>query len=131
MPGSTFDNKLTKLFCYKLDEFDSYIIVSFVNATLVLSIGETVEERTDTGFLDSTPTLTVGQLGDDALVQVYPMGIRHIRADRRVSEWKCPTGKTIVRGACNMKQVCAIASFNLMRVALADNCRIGHYRVVE
>jgi splicing factor 3B subunit 3 len=45
--------------------------VSFVNATLVLSIGETVEERTDTGFLDSTPTLTVGQLGDDALVQVY------------------------------------------------------------
>ena len=26
------------------DEFDAYIIVSFVNATLVLSIGETVEE---------------------------------------------------------------------------------------
>ena len=29
------------------DEFDAYIIVSFVNATLVLSIGETVEEVTD------------------------------------------------------------------------------------
>ncbi|KAJ3217625.1 Splicing factor 3B subunit 3 [Dinochytrium kinnereticum] len=66
------------------DEFDSFIVVSFVNATLVLSIGETVEERTDTGFLDSTPTLMVGQLGDDALVQVYPHGIRHIRSDRRV-----------------------------------------------
>ena len=26
------------------EEFDAYIIVSFVNATLVLSIGETVEE---------------------------------------------------------------------------------------
>lgn len=33
------------------DEFDAYIIVSFVNATLVLSIGETVEEVTDSGFL--------------------------------------------------------------------------------
>ena len=31
------------------EEYDSYIIVSFVNATLVLSIGETVEEVTDSG----------------------------------------------------------------------------------
>ena len=52
------------------DEYDSYIIVSFVNATLVLSIGETVEEVTDSGFLGTTPTLSCSQLGDDALVQV-------------------------------------------------------------
>ena len=49
---------------------DSYIIVSFVNATLVLSIGETVEEVTDSGFLGTTPTLSCHALGDDALVQV-------------------------------------------------------------
>lgn len=55
------------------DEYDAYIIVSFVNATLVLSIGETVEEVTDSGFLGTTPTLSCSQLGDDALVQV-----RHI-----------------------------------------------------
>ena len=53
-----------------LDEYDAYIIVSFVNATLVLSIGETVEEVTDSGFLGTTPTLSCSQLGDDALVQV-------------------------------------------------------------
>lgn len=73
------------------DEFDAYIIVSFVNATLVLSIGETVEEVTDSGFLGTTPTLSCSLLGDDALVQVYPDGIRHIRADKRVNEedsWK-------------------------------------------
>lgn len=52
------------------DEFDAYIIVSFVNATLVLSIGETVEEVTDSGFLGTTPTLSCSLLGDDALVQV-------------------------------------------------------------
>ena len=33
------------------DDYDTYIIVSFINATLVLSIGETVEEITDSGFL--------------------------------------------------------------------------------
>lgn len=53
-----------------IEEYDSFIIVSFIDATLVLSIGETVEEVTDTGFLNSTPTLTVAQLGEDALVQV-------------------------------------------------------------
>ena len=52
------------------EEFDAYIVVSFVNATLVLSIGETVEEVTDSGFLGTTPTLSCAQIGDDALVQV-------------------------------------------------------------
>ena len=56
--------------CVLTDEYDAYIIVSFVNATLVLSIGETVEEVTDSGFLGTTPTLSCSQLGDDALVQV-------------------------------------------------------------
>ncbi|KAK7070838.1 Splicing factor 3B subunit 3 [Halocaridina rubra] len=87
------------------DLYDSYIIVSFVNATLVLSIGETVEEVTDSGFLGTTPTLACSQLGDDALVQIYPDGIRHIRADRRVNEWKAPGKKTIVRCALNQRQV--------------------------
>nr|XP_036881101.1 splicing factor 3B subunit 3 [Manis javanica] len=87
------------------DEFDAYIIVSFVNATLVLSIGETVEEVTDSGFLGTTPTLSCSLLGDDALVQVYPDGIRHIRADKRVNEWKTPGKKTIVKCAVNQRQV--------------------------
>ncbi|VEL07134.1 unnamed protein product, partial [Protopolystoma xenopodis] len=86
-------------------EFDSYIIVSFVNATLVLSIGETVEEVTDSGFLGTTPTLTCSQLGEDALVQVYPDGIRHIRADKRVNVWRTPGKKTIVKCAVNRRQV--------------------------
>eukprot|EP00096_Caligus_rogercresseyi_P001884 TRINITY_DN1328_c0_g1_i3.p1 TRINITY_DN1328_c0_g1~~TRINITY_DN1328_c0_g1_i3.p1 ORF type:complete len:934 (+),score=262.89 TRINITY_DN1328_c0_g1_i3:215-3016(+) len=87
------------------DDFDSYIIVSFVNATLVLSIGETVEEVTDSGFLGTTPTLSCSSLGDDALVQVYPDGIRHIRADKRVNEWKAPGKKTVIKCAVNRRQV--------------------------
>lgn len=88
-----------------VDEFDAYIIVSFVNATLVLSIGDTVEEVTDSGFLGTTPTLCCASLGDDALVQVYPEGIRHIRADKRVNEWKAPGKKTISKCAVNQRQV--------------------------
>lgn len=41
-----------------------------MNATLVLSIGENVEEVADSGFLGTTPTLACGALSDDALVQV-------------------------------------------------------------
>ncbi len=76
-----------------------------MNATLVLSIGETVEEVTDSGFLGTTPTLTCSQLGDDALVQVYPDGIRHIRADKRINVWRTPGKKTIQRCAVNRRQV--------------------------
>ena len=86
-------------------EFDAYIIVSFVNATLVLSVGETVEEVTDSGFLGTAPTLAAAQIGDDALIQVYPDGIRHIRADRRVNEWRTPGRRQIVRCAVNQRQV--------------------------
>lgn len=79
--------------------------MSFINATLVLSIGETVEEVTDSGFLGTTPTLACHQIGDDALVQIYPEGIRHIRADRRVNEWRTAAKKQIVKCAVNQRQV--------------------------
>lgn len=68
------------LFVNDVDAYDSYIILSFVNGTLVLSIGETIEEVADTGFLSSAPTLAVQQLSDSGgLIQVHPGGVRHVR----------------------------------------------------
>ncbi|KAG0241008.1 pre-mRNA-splicing factor rse1 [Actinomortierella wolfii] len=87
------------------DPYDQYIVVSFSNATLVLSIGETVEEVTDTGFLATTPTIAVQQLGRDSLLQIYPQGIRHVRANRQVTEWRAPGGRVITRAATNRQQV--------------------------
>jgi splicing factor 3B subunit 3 len=87
------------------NQYDSYIVVSFINATLVLSIGENVEEITDSGFLATVPTLEVVTLADDALLQVHANGIRHIRADKRVSEWKTPGRKLIERASANARQV--------------------------
>jgi splicing factor 3B subunit 3 len=39
------------------------------------------------------------------LSKVYPDGIRHIRADKRVNEWKAPGKKQVMRCAVNRRQV--------------------------
>eukprot|EP01087_Luapelamoeba_hula_P013056 TRINITY_DN3708_c0_g1_i1.p1 TRINITY_DN3708_c0_g1~~TRINITY_DN3708_c0_g1_i1.p1 ORF type:complete len:1235 (+),score=206.04 TRINITY_DN3708_c0_g1_i1:98-3802(+) len=90
---------------HKSEPFDKYIIVSFVNATLVLSIGATVEEVTDSGFYSNTTTLNVGLVGDDSLVQIYAQGIRFIRSDKRITEWPAPSKSVIVHSAINRRQV--------------------------
>jgi splicing factor 3B subunit 3 len=105
VPSAVWTTKLTRA-----DEFDAYIILSFANGTLVLSIGETVEEVTDTGFLSSAPTLAVQQLGEDSLIQIHPRGIRHIMVDRRVNEWPAPQHRSIVAAATNERQVAVALS---------------------
>ena len=84
---------------------DRYIIVSFTNATLVFSIGDQIEEVTDSGFLGTAPTLDVKLLADNAMLQVHAHGIRHIRPGRPVNEWKTPGRKIIERASANERQV--------------------------
>src|SRR5579862_2855032 len=117
VPSAVWTTKLTRN-----DEYDAYIILSFLNGTLVLSIGETVEEVTDTGFLSSGPTLAVQQLGEDALIQVHPKGIRHIRADRRVDEWPAPQHRSIVAATTNERQVAVALSSGEIEIGRAS-CR--------
>lgn len=111
------------------DEFDTYIILSFVNGTLVLSIGETIEEVQDTGILSSAPTLAVQQIGADALLQVHPQGIRHILADHRVNQWSAPQGKTIVTATTNKRQVVvALSSAELVYFELDLDGQLNEYQ---
>lgn len=104
IPSAVWTTKLTSE-----DEYDAYIVLSFSNGTLVLSIGETVEEVSDTGFLSTVPTLAVQQLGDDGLLQVHPKGIRHIRGGR-VNEWSAPQHRSIVAASTNSRQVAVALS---------------------
>lgn len=90
---------------------DEYIVVSFANATLVLGVGESIEEIVDSGFTGTKSTIGCTQLGDDSIIQVHPDGIRHIHADKRVSEWRAPLKRQIVKCALNQRQV-AIALNN-------------------
>uniref|UniRef100_A0AAF5HXG2 DNA damage-binding protein 1 n=2 Tax=Strongyloides stercoralis TaxID=6248 RepID=A0AAF5HXG2_STRER len=103
MPGTP-----TGVFSVKksLDDIhDAYIIVSFVNATLVLKIGESVEEAVDTGFFNGATTINACQFGEDSFIQVIPTGIRHITVNQRINEWICPSRKSITHAALRNRQV--------------------------
>lgn len=82
-----------------------YIVVSFPNVTLVLAIGESVEEVTDSGLLGEVPTLLTALLQDNSIIQIHANGVRHIPKDRPVSEWKAPGKKVIEKCSANERQV--------------------------
>jgi len=87
------------------DENDAYIVLSYTNYTLVLGIGETVEEVADTGLLTTATTLAVQVLGENAIIQVHPRGIRHILPGGIINEWPSPQHRTIVTATTNNRQV--------------------------
>lgn len=116
------------------DAYDGYIVLSFLNGTLVLSIGDTIEEVVDSGFLTSAPTLAVQQLGADALVQVHPRGIRHILASKQVNEWGTPlledgTPTSIVAATTNERQVVvALDSHEIVYFELDMDGQLNEYQ---
>lgn len=85
---------------------DQYIVVSFADATLVLSVGETVEEvGKESGFVTNAPTLACSALGKDgAMVQVHPSGVRQIQ-NGQAKQWHCPGLKRIECASVNESQV--------------------------
>ena len=85
---------------------DKYIVVSFADATLVLSIGDTVEEvGKESGLVTNAPTLACSALGTDgALCQVHPSGVRQIQ-NGQAKQWNCPGLKRIECASANEAQV--------------------------
>jgi len=87
---------------------DKYIIVSFKDATLVLSVGTTVEEVKDGGGLvTNAPTLACSALGgegtDGGIVQVHPGGVRHYHSGS-AKQWHCPGLSRIHVASANTSQ---------------------------
>ena len=88
------------------DEFDKYMVVSFSNATLVLSVGEQVKEVKDSGFKSNIQTLLVITLADGAgHAQVHPEGILMVLPGKEKTEWKPPLGKRVLCAAGNERQL--------------------------
>lgn len=89
------------------DAADAYIVVSFTNATLVLAVGDAVEEVSDSGFSGATRTLFAGALADGSLVQAHPGGLRHCAraGGRGAVEWRAPGRRAVVAAASNGRQV--------------------------
>lgn len=86
------------------DEFDAFLVLSFANVSLILSIGETVEQVDDSGLFTDIPTLAAQLLGDGGLVQVHAKGIRVVR-NGRPDDWDAPQHRSIVAAATNAQQV--------------------------
>lgn len=98
------------------DETDTLIILCLHSRTLVLKIGDDVEEASNTGFMAETNTLGVQQFGEDCVIQIHPKGIRHIQGIQfpdgdaaavnvSLTDWHPPAHRTIVACATNNRQV--------------------------
>ncbi|KAF5984622.1 pre-mRNA-splicing factor rse-1 [Fusarium coicis] len=107
LPGTVSGVWTTKL--ARHDKYDAYIILASSNNTFVMSVGDEVEQVSDSGFLTSVITLAVQQIGDDGLVQIHPKGIRHIRAGE-INDWPVPQHRSIVAFATNERQVAVALS---------------------
>ena len=60
--------------------------------------------------------------------QIYPDGIRHIRSDRRVNEWKTPGKKNIIQCAVNERQiVIALTGNELVYFELDQSGQLNEY----
>ncbi|KAJ4373285.1 pre-mRNA-splicing factor rse1 [Neocucurbitaria cava] len=97
------------------DETDSLIVLGMHSTTLILKIGEEVEEAFETGILRDTNTLGVQQFGQDSVLQIHPKGIRRIQAIQfpngdqyatnfGTDDWQPPAHRTIVACATNNRQ---------------------------
>jgi splicing factor 3B subunit 3 len=108
------------------------LIVSFKDASLVLEVGEDVQELEDSSLNTGVPTLAVTMLEDGSVAQVHPSGLRRVRnalaslacsraasgleggfpasaiPERKVAEWRPPAGKTVTAGAATPRQVCLV-----------------------
>ena len=76
----------------------------------MLSVGEKVEQVTDSGFDTGVQTLAVCLLANDSTVQVHKKGIRHLPAGGGPpADWDAG-GKSVQRAAVTTRQVCVALS---------------------
>lgn len=96
---------------------DDYLVLttSLSSKTLVLSIGEVVEEVSDSGFVVDQYTLGVQQMGKDSIAQIHSNGIRHIKhtvdsesgeiLSKKQTDWYPPAGINVIQASSNNEQI--------------------------
>ena len=89
---------------------DRYMVISFNNATIVLAVGETVEQVNDTGFELGESTLLAGVLEGGSLLQVTPGGFRQIFEDGHTKIWEPPSRRSVVCATMNTRQIAVALS---------------------
>jgi len=66
---------------------------------------------------------------DTFFTKIYPQGIRHIRADRRVNEWRTPGNRAIVKATTNKNQVViALTGGEIVYFELDNQGQLNEYQ---
>ncbi|KAH7647694.1 putative spliceosome factor [Cryptosporidium bovis] len=87
------------------ETYHNYIIISFIDRSLVLSIEEHVEETTDTLFVLGEATVhAASMVFYNSFIQVLESHVRYINNDI-VFDWKTPDNRRIIAGDSNGRQV--------------------------
>ncbi|TRY50191.1 Cleavage/polyadenylation specificity factor subunit A [Cryptosporidium tyzzeri] len=88
-----------------LDNIHHYIIISFIDRSLVLTIGEHVEETNDTLFtLNETTMYAASMIFYNSFLQVLETHVKLIIQDR-IYDWKTPDSRKIIAADSNGRQV--------------------------
>lgn len=108
LPSKILNAFTTKM--HKNDTYDKFIVLSFFDGSLILQIGEEVEEAENSGFIDSVSTLDVAQIGDHTIVQIHATGLKQIfysDKDEPVKEtdWNPPPGIEVIASAWTNTQI--------------------------
>ncbi|KAF5254508.1 hypothetical protein FANTH_766 [Fusarium anthophilum] len=107
LPGTVSGVWTTKL--RRHDKYDAYIILTSSDNTLVMSVGDEVQQVRDSGLFTSVTTLAIQQIGDDSIVQIHARGIRHLRGGE-INDWSVPQRRVIVAVATNERQIAVALS---------------------
>jgi len=107
MAASQLPGKPNGVWCLRANfegpSFHKYILISFLNATLVLGVADKVAEVTNSGFDTSNATIHAGLLANNCYLHVLHYGIKIIVSPDQVETWEAP-GK-ISKATSNQKQV--------------------------
>lgn len=63
----------------KEDELDKYILISFINVSLILSISSNVKQIKNTFLITNLQTVDINLLSDNSVVQIHSKGLRHLK----------------------------------------------------
>ena len=88
------------------DSFDTYIILSFVNKTLIYEIdfnSKMIFESKNTNFETKLPSLYISIVKDNSFLQVLPNGILHIKTEKKTTFLK--SSSTIICANANNNQL--------------------------
>ncbi|KAF4999590.1 hypothetical protein FGRMN_2338 [Fusarium graminum] len=125
LPGTVSGVWTTKL--TKHDRYDAYIILTSSDNTLVMSVGDEVEQVSDSSFLTTVTTLAIQQIADDGLIQIHPRGIRHL-CGGEINEWLVPQHRSIVAVATNEQQIAiALSSGKIVYFEVDSDGSLAEY----